>query len=214
MRDQHGADRAAIGEGLRPRLPRPVRPARIPPPPHPLHHDGSARCSYRLVMAASPRGCSLEGRRPGGTRLALRWGLALGGVGPWRLQTAQSSVPREGTLRATVCTPTPNPMQAAPRPAMGNPGPPGWGLSSLGIQQVLEVGEAGGWGWGRCASRPPLSWPWLPLAFTRVTPQPGGGFVEYVSSISFWEGLPGLTLFHDPWDCCLLNCLHFINWPG
>lgn len=86
-------------------------------------------------------------RRPGGVPLALRWGPGLGRV--WELgrrQRVQSGAHREGTLGTTGSHGAPSgPHESCSQAGLGKPWAFGWGLPSLGIQQVLEVGEAGGW---------------------------------------------------------------------
>lgn len=89
-------------------------------------------------------------QRPGGISLALRWGPVWAGSGnPGGGR--QLSLGRAGKgfwepLCATVrpLVPHANCSQAGLRKSWAA----GWGLPNVGIQQVLEVGEAGGWGWG------------------------------------------------------------------
>lgn len=89
-------------------------------------------------------------QRPGGISLALRWGPVWAGSGnPGGGR--QLSLGRAGKgfwepLCATVrpLVPHANCSQAGFRKSWAA----GWGLPNVGIQQVLEVGEAGGWGWG------------------------------------------------------------------
>lgn len=85
-------------------------------------------------------------QRPGGISLALRWGPAWAGYGnPGGGR--QLSLGRAGKgFWEPLCATVRN--ASCPQASLRKSWAAGCGLPSLGIQQVLEVGEAGGWGWG------------------------------------------------------------------
>lgn len=124
--------------------------SRLPPLLQPLHHDRSAPCGYRLVTAAALEVAAW--RAPSLVQKALRR-LVLPSLRPglgrgWergRPRTTQFGARGEGTLGATVRPPDRfKVLLGRPWEALGR-----WmGPAQQGIQQVLEVGEAGGRGWG------------------------------------------------------------------
>lgn len=104
----------------------------------PLALEAAARRAPRLTPEA--------GRRPVSPSL----GPGLGRVWePGRRQTAQSGRGGKGLWEPLCATVRPLvPHASCSQVGLGKPWATGWGLPSFGIQQVLEVGEAGGWGWG------------------------------------------------------------------